>query len=83
MTDKIVLLMSGTEDESLCRNDSAFKVEKANINADREENENVYEEYSKGFEPFDIISSKMFTYESCIILPFLMRYIISADESLV
>ena len=80
MTDKIVLLMSGTEDESLCRNDSAFKVEKGNIN---DENENVYEEYSKGFEPFDIKSSKMFAYESCIILPFLMRYIISADESLV
>ena len=42
--------MSGTEDESLCRKDSIFKVEKENINDEREENDDVYEEYSKGFD---------------------------------
>ena len=50
MTDKIALSMSGTEDESLCRKDFTFKVEKENINDDREENDDVYEEYSKGFD---------------------------------
>ena len=43
MTDEIVKSMSGTEDESLYTNDSAFKVEKENIKDDREENEDVYE----------------------------------------
>ena len=57
MTDKIVLSMSGTEDESLCGNDSAFKVEKGNNNDDREENEHLYEEYSKWF---DITKSNKF-----------------------
>ena len=50
MTDKIVESISGIEDESLCTNDSAFEVEKRNNKDDREENDDVYEEYSKGFD---------------------------------
>ena len=73
MTDKIVLAMSRTEDESLCRNDYAFKVEKENKNDEHEENGDVYEEYSKGSDITK--SSTIFTYQSCIMLPFLLRYI--------
>ena len=44
MTDKIVESMNGTEDEPLYTNDS-MKIENEHINVDREENEELYEEY--------------------------------------
>ena len=58
MTDQIVESMNGTEDEPLYTNDS-MKIENEHINVDREENEELYEEYmyegdyeeySSGFE---------------------------------
>ena len=45
ITDKIIESMSGTEDEPLHMNESVFRVEKEDNNDDREENEEVYEEY--------------------------------------
>ena len=45
MSDKIIESMSVTEEEPLHMNESVFRVEKEDNNDDREEKEDVYEEY--------------------------------------
>ena len=67
MTDQIVESMNGTEDEPLYTNDS-MKIENEHINVDREENEELYEEYmyegdyeeySPGFEITEKLCGKI------------------------